>query len=200
MVSRKRLVLSFVILACLILILWLTSAIWLRAIGAALVADSAPRRADAALVLAGDHRGNRILKACELLRGGHIRKVLVSGPMNWYGINEADLAIRFAASTGCPAESFQPVYIKALSTTEEAQKFRPELERQGVRSLLLVTSNFHTARALRTFRREMPANIELVPIAAADPYYTPETWWHTREGQKTAFFELSKTAADWIGL
>jgi uncharacterized SAM-binding protein YcdF (DUF218 family) len=92
------------------------------------------------------------------------------------------------------------VYIRALSTTQEARGFKPELERQGFRTLLLVTSNYHTARALRTFRREMPANMEFVTIAAADPYFSPETWWRTREGQKTVFFEWSKTVADWIGL
>ena len=200
MVLRRRIILAFAVLACLILILWLTSALWLAGIGSALVSDSLPRSADAALVLAGDHRGNRILKACDLLRGGHIRKVLVSGPMTWYGINEADLAIRFAASKGCPAGSFHPLYNNALSTADEARNFKPELERQGIRTLLLITSNFHSARALRIFRREMPANMEIVPVAAADRYFSPDTWWHTREGQKTVFFELSKTVADRIGL
>ena len=173
---------------------------WLRAIGRLLIADSQLMRAEAALVLAGDPRGNRILKACDLLRAGYVRLVLVSGPMDWYGINEADHAIRFAGSRGCPTELFQPVYFTAFSTAGEAQKLRSELERRQIRSLLLVTSNFHTARALRTFRRELPASIALAPVAAPDPYFTENGWWHTREGQKAAFFELSKTVADRIGL
>ena len=164
------------------------------------MADAEPRRADAALVLAGDPRGNRVLKACDLVRAGHVPVVLVSGPTSWYGTNEADLAIRFAVSRGCPAEPLQPVYSKALSTAEEAQHVRPELDRRGIRTLLLVTSNFHTARALRTFRRERPSRIDVIPVAAGDPYFSEGSWWHTREGQKTAFFELSKTVADWIGL
>ena len=140
------------------------------------------------------------MRACELLRNGNVPVVLVSGPMEWYGTNEADLAIRFATARGCPAGSFQPLYLKALSTSEEARKLRPELERRGIRTLLLVTSNFHTGRAFRTFRREMPEQIELLPVAAPDPYFAPDSWWHNREGQKTAFFELTKTVADWIGL
>jgi len=140
------------------------------------------------------------MKACELVRKGHVGVVLVSGPTDWYGINEADLAIRFAAARGCPAELFQPLYIKAMSTAEEARKARPELERRNIRTLLLVTSNFHTARALRSFRREMPRDMQLLPVASPDPYFSADGWWHAREGQKTAFFELSKTIADWIGL
>lgn len=165
-----------------------------------LVSDFEPRRADAALVLAGDHRGNRILKACELLRAGHVPVVLVSGPMGWYGTNEADLATRFATGHGCPADSIQPVYITAHSTVEEAREVRPELERRRIGSVLLVTSNYHTARALRTFRRTLPERMEIAPVAAPDPYFTPDAWWHSREGQKTMFFEFSKTVADWIGL
>ena len=198
--SRKRLVPALATFAAILLLLWVSSSLWLGALGNLVVSDSQSRQADAAVVLAGDHRGNRVMKACELLKGGHVPRVLVSGPMDWYGINEADLAIRFATARGCPAESLQAVYIKAHSTTEEAQAFRAELERRGVRSLLLVTSNYHTARALRTFRRQLPDRIEVVPVAATDPYFSPDRWWHSREGQKTMFFELSKTVADWIGL
>lgn len=197
---RNRLVLALAAPAAFVLLSWITSGLWLRAIGGMLVSDSEPRRADAAVVLAGDYRGSRMLKACELLRAGHVPVVLVSGPMGWYGINEADLAIRFATDRGCPADSIQPVYITAHSTAEEAREFRPELERRGIGSLLLVTSNYHTSRALRTFRRTLPERIELLPIAAPDPYFTPDAWWRSREGQKTMFFEFSKTVADWIGL
>lgn len=197
--SRKRFVVPAAILAGAALLLWLTSATWLEAIGGALVADSSPERADAALVLAGDYRGERIMKACSLFQAGVAPVVFVSGPMEWYGVNEADMAVRFATSRGCPAGALQPVYIRALSTTEEARKFGPELKRRGIRTLLLVTSNFHTARAARTFRREVEG-IRIIPVAAPDRYFTPDSWWRTREGQKTVFFEGSKTIADWIGL
>ena len=120
--------------------------------------------------------------------------------MGWYGTNEADLAISFARARGCPPDSIQPLYITAHSTAQEAREVRPELERRGIGSVLLVTSNYHTARALRTFRRTLPERIEIFPIAAPDPYFTPVAWWHNREGQKTMFFEFSKTVADWIGL
>jgi uncharacterized SAM-binding protein YcdF (DUF218 family) len=196
---RKRLVLCLAALAVAVLLLWLTAPVWLRGIGKALIVDSPPRQADAALVLAGDHRGHRILKACELLQAGRVPFVLVSGPTTWYGINEADLAIRFADARGCQSSRLEPVYLEALSTKDEARAFRSLLERRGVRNLLLVTSNYHTARALRTFRREIPS-IDLIPVAASDGYFSAESWWHTREGQKTVFFEVSKTIADWVGL
>ena len=200
MAIRKRLVLSLIIVPCLCVVVWLTSEVWLRALGDVLVADSTPEHADAAIVLAGDPRANRIMKACDLVRNGYVPIVLVSGPMKVYGVNEADLAIRFAVSQGCPADRLQPAYIRALSTRDEARAMKPELQRRGIRSVLLVTSNFHTARAARTFRRILPSDITVRPIASVDDWFTRDGWWRNREGQKTAFMEISKTIADFAGL
>ena len=68
----------------------------LGALGAYLVQAVPPQKADAALVLAGDGWGNRILTAAQLARDGFFPKVLVSGPDGAYGNNECDLAIPFA--------------------------------------------------------------------------------------------------------
>jgi uncharacterized SAM-binding protein YcdF (DUF218 family) len=159
-----------------------------------------PIKADAALVLAGDPRGERIKKGGELVRAGYVPKVLVSGPMEWYGVNEAELAIRFAAANGYPSEWFERLNIRALSTEEEARAIGPELERRGIHRLLLVTSNFHTARAGKIFRRAVAANIDIRTIAAPDKYFGIHTWWHTREGWKTWFYETTKTIAGLVGI
>jgi uncharacterized SAM-binding protein YcdF (DUF218 family) len=159
-----------------------------------------PVKADAALVLAGDGRGNRIRTAAELVRSGYVPKVIVSGPMSWYGVNEADLAIRFVISKGYPSDWFEPLKIRALSTEEEAREVGRELERRGIRRLLIVTSDFHTARAGKIFRRAVPPTIEIHTIASPDKYFTPHGWWHTREGWKTWFYESTKTIAGMAGI
>ncbi|HYO80801.1 MAG TPA: ElyC/SanA/YdcF family protein, partial [Bryobacteraceae bacterium] len=167
-----------------------------------LVLDQAPATAEAALVLAGDGTGERVLKGCDLLRSGVVPLVLVSGPVNlsFYGINEADAAIRFAAAKGCDSARLQPLYVRAFSTRDEAIAVLNELRRRGIRRLLLVTSSSHTARATRTFRKYFGDSIDLRSVAAPQQYFTPDTWWHTREGQKTVFFELSKTIASAVGM
>jgi uncharacterized SAM-binding protein YcdF (DUF218 family) len=116
------------------------------------------------------------------------------------GINEADLAIQFAVSNGYPREWFEPLKIDALSTDEEARAVLPELEKRGIGSFLLVTSNFHTARAGKIYRRLVPSQVELRTIAAPDPYFSPYGWWRTREGCKTWFYEMTKTLTEWIGM
>ena len=138
--------------------------------------------------------------AAELVRAGYVPKVFVSGPMDWYGINEADLAIRFAVENGYAREWFEPLKVTALSTDEEARVMVAELEKRGIRNLLIITSDYHTARAGRIFRRSIPARIQLRTIGAPDKYFQAHGWWHTREGRKTWFFEVSKTIADWFGI
>jgi uncharacterized SAM-binding protein YcdF (DUF218 family) len=178
----------------------LTHSIWLGWLGDILVSAMPPVKADVALVLAGDPRGARLKHAAELVRAGHVPKVLVSGPMEWYGVNEADLAIQYAAASGYPKEWFEPLKIEALSTDEEAREISPELRRRGIRRLLLVTSDFHTARAGKIFRRTVGSGIEIHTVAAPDKYFTAHAWWHTREGRKTWFFESTKMIATMVGL
>jgi uncharacterized SAM-binding protein YcdF (DUF218 family) len=120
--------------------------------------------------------------------------------MELYGVNEAVLAIQFARTRGFPPEYFQAVPIRAMSTLDEARAFAPELRRRNVRSVLLVTSNYHTRRAAEIFRRVVGGDVRFTAVAATDEYFDPDVWWHNREGQKTVFYELSKTFAGWVGL
>jgi uncharacterized SAM-binding protein YcdF (DUF218 family) len=165
------------------------------------VRDEAPVRSDAILVLAGDSKGQRILRACELARQGLAPVILVSGPVKVYGINEADLAIRYGLNNGCAAGWLRPVYIQAMSTAEEARAFRSWVgSHPEIRSILLVTSTYHSARAAREFRDAFGDRLKITSVPAPDTDFNPDAWWRQRGGQKTVFLELSKTVASWLGL
>jgi uncharacterized SAM-binding protein YcdF (DUF218 family) len=172
----------------------------LRAAGDYLVESSAPEKADAVLVLAGDNRGARITRAAELVSSGYAPLALISGPMEIYGVNEADLAIQYAVRHGAPAEYFQPVYRPALSTLDEARGFAIELRQRKIHKLLLVTSDYHSRRAASIFRRIVGPEVAIRSVSAPDRYFHADTWWQNREGQKTVFFEYAKTFAGWLGM
>jgi uncharacterized SAM-binding protein YcdF (DUF218 family) len=157
-------------------------------------------KGDAALVLAGDWNGDRILKAAELSKQGYAPVVLVSGPTNLYGVNEATLAIDYAVHCGYPRDIFVPMISGAFSTREEVAFLGPALRKRGVHRLLIVTSDFHTRRAGKLFRRDLGRDLEIYMIASPDRHFTPGGWWKDREGQKVLFFEWSKTIATFIGL
>jgi uncharacterized SAM-binding protein YcdF (DUF218 family) len=189
-------------LAVLALLLAVSYALWLPLVGRALVHDDGPSKADLAVVLGGDYWGHRIDTAAMLVRRGYVPSVLVSGPPGFYGFHESDLAIPYAAGKGFPAEWFQAFPHEALSTREEASVLLAELRRRGVQRVLIVTSDFHSARARRIFlaaEKAMGGGPEIRMVAAPDEFFHADSWWRGRESQKTTFFEWSKTVATALG-
>ena len=169
----------------------------LTGLGSYLVKAGPPEKADAALVLAGDSSGNRILKAAELERQGFVPKVVVSGPGKTYGYFECDLAIPFAVKHGYPESYFEHAEHSAHSTAEEAQITIAKLRREGYKRIELVTSDYHTRRAAKIFRAAAP-DLTFIVVAAPDEYFSASGWWRNREGQKTFLYEWEKTIAGWF--
>jgi len=162
--------------------------------GAYLVKADQPVKADIAVVLAGDHWGNRILRGAELQRDGLVDKVLVSGGPWVFGMNESDLAVRFAVARGFPADCFIVLHDEVHSTQEEAHSIAKELKSRGVKSAMVVTSDYHTRRAGWIWRHTAPW-LEIHMVGAPDRYYRADHWWTDRESGKIVFSEWSKTIA-----
>jgi uncharacterized SAM-binding protein YcdF (DUF218 family) len=204
-VARKRFsfLAKFVVaLAVLFVLTFLLRSIWLPWVGYALIRNDAPAKADIAVVLAGDLLGHRLEKAAQLVKQGYAPVVLLSGPPGIYGRNEADLGVEFIEREGYPAQWFIPFPDPAHSTKAEAGFLLQELRRRNVHRFLLVTSDFHSARAARIFlaaERAMGYAPQMRVIAANDEFFRPDSWWRDREAQKTVFFEWSKTIAAALG-
>lgn len=167
--------------------------------GSALVEDDGAAKADAILVLGGDGFGTRILRAAELEKDGYSSRVLVSGPTNLLG-HESDETIVYASRKGYPASMFEaiPLPENVASTRAEAGYLGQQLKAEGITSIDLVTSNFHTRRAAWLWRKENPwLRINVVP--APDRDFSPESWYKSREGQKTFLLEWTKTISSHLG-
>ncbi len=185
---------------CLVAVgLAVTHNLWLRWLGEYLTYSQPPCKSDLIVVLAGDWAGNRVRKAGDLLREGWAPKVLISGAGTFYGLNEGDLGVQFAVNDGYPASGFFSLPSPARSTLEEAQYIVPELRRRGVHHFMLVTSDFHTRRSAEIYHKVAP-DLPFCVVAAKDADFSPDGWWHNREGRKTAFFEWCKTLAHWFGI
>lgn len=167
--------------------------------GAWLVHSDEPFHADVIVALAGDPYGHRILKAAELVKSGLAPKVLVSGPPGFYDLHECDLAIPFVLRRGYPAEWFIAVPHSAHSTDEEARALLPELIKLHAHRVIVVTSDYHSARAARLLRASWPG-IEIRMVAVPDEFFTADGWWHNREGRKIFLLEWMKTMASLAGM
>jgi len=197
----------FKILAALLLLLavvYFSRPLWLTALGSWLVFDDGPAKAETVVVLGGgDNLGYRIEKAADLVRAGYAPSVLVSGPAGFYGLNEGEAAVQYAVRKGYPAAWFIVVRHSATSTSEEAAVMLAELRRRNIHSFLLVTSNYHTARARRIYlatERATGGGPSMRVVACADQFFTPDSWWRKREGRKIAFMEWTKTIAHVFGI
>jgi uncharacterized SAM-binding protein YcdF (DUF218 family) len=82
-------------------------------------------------------------------------------------------------------------------TDQEAQAIKDELDRKQIKSLLIVTSAYHTRRALRTFEKILAdKNVEIgiahppAGVTTPDPNY----WWLSPSGWQMVAGEYVKSA------
>ena len=165
----------------------------------------APAKADIAVVLAGDYWGHRLIeRRRNWSRQGYVPRVLVSGPPGFYGYNEADVAIHFAVGKGYPAEWFIPLrHTGAFHPGGGRCMSWTNCERRNIHSFLLVTSDYHTARARRIYLRRnagAAAGRSCAWWPRATSFSRAANWWRNREGRKTVFLEWTKTVASALGM
>jgi uncharacterized SAM-binding protein YcdF (DUF218 family) len=175
-VSRARLWLSTACVGCLL-------AAFAAKAGSFLLVDS-PQPSDVILVLAGE-TDRRPERALQLLAQGYGRRIVLDVPTNSkiYEFTQIQLAEKYVQ--GLPqAASISVCPIDGLSTKDESRDAEKCLKQAGGHSVLIVTSDFHTRRALDVFRREVPEHTYSVAAARNDEQFGVR-WWRHRQWAKT---------------
>ncbi|HZC67031.1 MAG TPA: YdcF family protein [Nitrospirales bacterium] len=169
--------------------------IGLNALGAALIVDDPLHPADAILVLAGESReGDRVRHAVELFKRGLAPLLVLSGTPMGFRTHEADVMRRHAEYLGVPPVRILTVRHDSDSTKEEAGVVVPILKRRGLKEVILVTANYHTARAKRIFEGAAgPYGPHFLASPVDDGLFNPERWWMRRRYAKTFVYEAIKT-------
>ncbi len=167
----------------------------LDALGAALIADDPLHPADAILVLGGESReGDRVRHAVKLFKRGLAPLLVLSGTPMGFRTHEAVVMRRHAEFLGVPSNRILIVKQNGDSTKEEADVVVPILKRRGLKDVILVTSNYHTARAKRIFERAAgPYGPYFLASPVNDGLFEPEGWWRHRRYAKTFVYEAIKT-------
>jgi len=156
-----------------------------------LVVDG-PEESDAIVVLAGETNA-RPARALELLRQGMARHVLLDAETRnrIYDMRLIDIAQNYASRLPEASRvSVCPIF--GSSTFAEADDVSRCLQPLGVHRVLIVTSDFHTRRALMIMRRRLP-QYQFSAAGASDPAEFGAAWWTKREWAKVTFDEWSKT-------
>jgi uncharacterized SAM-binding protein YcdF (DUF218 family) len=167
------------------------------AAGRVLIVD-APRRSDVIVVLAGE-TDRRPALGIDLLRQGYGSIMLLDVPAaaKLYDTTQLELAQKYVAQLA-QASAIRICPIVGLSTREEAHDVERCLANEQGNRVLIVTSDFHTRRALSIFRHELKGKTFSV-AAVRDNTGFGERWWTRRQWAKTCLDEWIRMAW-WKGL
>ena len=153
-----------------------------------LLVVEAPQPSDVILVLAGE-TDRRPARALQLLDQGYGREVVLDVPAaaRIFDFTQIQLARKYIANLP-QSRSVRICAIEGLSTRAESHDVKKCLEGEAGTRVLIVTSDFHTRRALSIFRHEVYGKSFSV-AAARDETQFGTRWWANRQWAKTCLDE-----------
>lgn len=169
-----------------------------------LITEAPLDTADAIVVLGGSATyKERAHEAARLLFAGRSQRILITndnarGP--WSSAEQRNLyfyerSLEELRSAGVPSQSVDVLLQPVASTYEEAELIRDYAQQHGLRSILIVTSAYHSRRALWVFSRvfrDTGIRVGLVAVAPGDESPEPATWWLSVRGWRLVPTEYVK--------
>lgn len=167
-----------------------------------LIVEKKLARADAILVLSGSavYR-ERTAKAADLYRRGVSKKIFLTddgGQAGWSAAEQknpsfVELSEKDLIRQGVAPEDIEILDEKVFGTIDEARLLRRTAAERNLRSVLIVTSVYHSRRALWTFEKVL-AETEIGIETAAPGAQTPNIffWWLSPPGWSAVGGEYAK--------
>lgn len=200
--ARGLLSIAVVCLIGLFLLAWLGAKL--------LIVKLEMQSADAIVVLSGSSTyRERTAHAAKLYRQGRAPLVLLTNDGLLSGWNEkeqrnpyfVDLAAKELRAHGVPADRIQIISGQAAGTFEEVRLVREFAASHSLKRLQIVTSAYHSRRALWSLRRIAADTGVEVGIDSPPPGWqtpSPSTWWLHRWGWTLVAGEYVKLAYYWL--
>ena len=175
-----------------------------------LIVEKTLARADVILVLGGSATYiERTQKAAELFKQGVAPKILLTDDGERGGWNRVEkrnipfveMAQRSLVEQGVPLEAIEILQPQVTGTIYEVENLRKKIEDSHLKSVLLVTSAYHTRRTLWIFQKilaekNVEIGIEHPPTGEQTP--PPVLWWLKINGWELVAGEYVKTLGYWI--
>lgn len=158
-----------------------------------LITEAPLDKADAIVVLSGSATfRERAHEAARLYFEGRAPRILLTNDNHqgwWSSAQQRNLffyerSLEELKKSGVPSESVEVLMQPVSSTYDEAELIRDYAQQRGLRSILIVTSAYHSRRALWVFTRvfrDTGIQVGLV-IARREESPSPVKWWLTLRG------------------
>jgi uncharacterized SAM-binding protein YcdF (DUF218 family) len=185
-------------LISLVVVLFLLAVVYLarhpifRLIAEGWVVEDTLERSDAILVLGDDNfYADRATRASQVFRQGLAPLVVASGRRLRPYAGVAELIEHDLIERGVPKDKILRVAHDADSTREEAIALAQVAKQKKWRSVIVVTSNFHTRRARYILSHVFPKDTKIRITGARDGNFDPERWWEKRISIKDLVREIA---------
>ncbi len=164
----------------------------LRFVGESWIVEDSLERSDAIIVLSDDNLyADRAQRAAELYRHGMAPVVVASGRRLRPYAGIAELMVHDLAERGVPKDKIEAFAQDADNTKDEARVLAQLASKKKWRSVIAVTSNYHTRRARYIFRHVFPRAIRVLLASAPDGDFDPQSWWQYRKSIKVLTREMA---------
>jgi len=192
----RRIFVAFLLLALLWLAAWL-SARWL-------IVSAPLDHADAIVVLSGSSTlSERTQHAARLYSQHRSKRILLTTDNRQGGWSAAEqrnpyfdeIAVKELSRLGVPSQNVEVVRPPVDSTWDEALLISQYSKTHNLRSILIVTSSYHSRRALWSFRtlfRGGNTQVGLDPVETGIQTPPPATWWLHARGWQLVVVEYLK--------
>ncbi len=204
--SRRFKVLSFILLFFLV---WLFLAPFLAE---RLIIEKPLEKTDAMLVLSGSYTYlERTQKAAELFKKGVTPKIYLTDDgeqAGWSKLEKrnppyVELARNSLIVQGVPPENIEILEPQVTGTIYEARILLEKAKSANLKSVLIVTSAYHTRRAFSTFQKiftenNQPMEIGIVSPPPGEQTPPPFSWWLSANGWKFVAGEYVKSFVYWL--
>jgi uncharacterized SAM-binding protein YcdF (DUF218 family) len=159
------------------------------------VVDEPAAHADAIVVLGDDNfYADRATHAAELYRQGVAPWVVASGRRLRPDAGISELMEHDLIERGVPKEKVVRFTHDADNTIEEARAVGKLAQERHWKSLVIVTSNYHSRRTRYVYEKIVPTGITVTVASARDGEFDPERWWEKRKSVKLFTREIAGMA------
>jgi len=203
--SRRAKLIFLTILALAIIQLIASHQSILKALGEYLIFQQpAPQQADVIVILANwEDTIIRVRAGADLYKGELAKKIFVPRMQQMRGLEEIkklginipenrDLVITILQGLGVPLDAIVTSAQEVTNTWDEAQEVRNLIEHKGYKSVVLVTSKYHSRRAYLIFKDALKGKATVISVPSSYDSSDPESWWKRDDDAKKVFMEYQK--------
>ena len=192
----------------ILLLLAVVGVVVFRNVGHWLVREDALGKADVIVVLSGG-LPFRAQAAAEVFKSGYAPAVWVSRPLGpreelaalgIQFVGEEDYDRKILVQQGVPDSAIRIFPDTIVNTQDEVEEISREMRRDGMHTVIIVTSPQHTRRVRALWRKLVGDDPRVIVRAAWDDPFDADHWWRTTADLLAVVREAMGLLNVWAGL